>query len=377
MLVPKGLVKAVTVALWLTLAGASQAQIKLGVAGPTEGANAPSMLEVLRGAQLYMDFANKTGGVGGVKVEIVARNDDFKVDKTVEAARKLIEEDKVTALFLVRGTPHNQALLPLLEQYQVPLIAPSTGATVFHEPVNKYVFNVRTAYRLEAEKLVKLLHTTGVSRIGVLHVGDGFGKDVLVGLEKGFAGAGLQPVLVREFDRDLASKDTMDFMAPVLQDLVKSDAQVFVVVGAGLAVKNAVAALREGGSGARIATVSNNASTGFIKLLGPNADGVIVSQVFPNERTGSTPLVREALNLAKQQNLELTPAMMEGYAAAKVVVQGLRHAGRKPTRESLQKALENMKEFDLGGVTVGYSPTDHTGLTMTDLSIIKRGAFQR
>jgi ABC-type branched-subunit amino acid transport system substrate-binding protein len=40
------------------------------------------MLEVLRGAQLYVDFANRTGGVGGVKVEIVARNDDFKVDRT-------------------------------------------------------------------------------------------------------------------------------------------------------------------------------------------------------------------------------------------------------------------------------------------------------
>lgn len=373
----KGLARAVAAATLLALAGASQAQIKLGVSGPTEGSNAPSMLEVLRGAQLYVDLANRTGGVGGVKVEIVARNDDFKVDKTVEMAKKLIEEDKVLALLLVRGTPHSQAVLPLLEQHQIPLIAPSTGATVFHEPVNKFVFNVRTPYRLEAEKLVKLLQTTGVTRIGVLHVGDGFGKDVLAGLNKGFESASLKPVLVREFDRDAASKDTMDFMAPVLQDMVKSEAQVFVVVGAGLAVKNAVAALREGGSTARIATVSNNASTGFIKLLGPNADGVIVSQVFPNERTANTPLVREALNAATQQKIELTPAMMEGYAAAKVAVQALRHSGKKPTRESLQKALENMKEYDLGGVSVGYSPTDHTGLTMTDLSIIKRGTFQR
>src|SRR4029077_7463665 len=119
----------------------------------------------------------------------------------------------------------------------------------------------------------------------------------------------------------------------------------------GLAVKNAVAALREGGSGARTATLSHNASTRFIKLLGPNADGVIVSQVFPNERTASTPLVREALNLATQQKVELTPAMMEGYAAAKVAVQALRHSGKTPTRASLLKALEGMTEYDLGGVT--------------------------
>jgi ABC-type branched-subunit amino acid transport system substrate-binding protein len=361
----------------LTVSLCGHAQIKLGVSGPVEGSNAASMLELLKGAELYLEHVNATGGVAGQKVELVIRNDDFKVEKTVEVAKRLIEEDKVTALFLVRGTPHNQAILPLVAQHQVPLIAPSTGAIAFHEPVNKYVFNVRTAYQLEAEKLVALLKTISITKIGVLHVGDGFGRDVLVGLDRGFAAAGLKPVVVREFDRDAATKDSRDFMQPVLADVLKSDPQLVIVIGAGLAVKNAIVALREAGSSTQIATVSNNASTGFIKLLDKHSTGVIVSQVFPNERNGSTAMVREARTLAGEKKLTLTPAMMEGYAAAKVAVKALRDSGKAPTRASLQKALENLREYDMGDVTIGYSPSDHTGMEMTDLSIITRGVFLR
>jgi len=335
------------------------------------------MLELLKGAELYLDHVNATGGVAGQKIVLVARNDDFKVEKTVEVAKKLIEEDQVIALFLVRGTPHNQAILPLVEKHQVPLIAPSTGAIVFHEPVNKFVFNVRTAYQLEAEKLIALLQTIGIDRIAVLNVGDGFGRDVLVGLNKGFVAAKLQPLVIREFDRDAATKDNQEFMKPVLGDILQKDPQLVVVIGAGLAVKNAVVAIRAAGSNTQIATVSNNASTGFIKLLDQNASGVIVSQVFPNERNGSTAMVREARTLAAAQKVTLTPAMMEGYAAAKVAVRGLRDAGKAPTRASLQKALDNLKEFDMGDITIGYSPTDHTGMDTTDLSIITRGVFLR
>jgi branched-chain amino acid transport system substrate-binding protein len=80
----------------------SQAQIKLGVSGPIEGSNAASMLELLKGAELYLDHVNDAGGIAGQKVVLVARNDDFKVEKTVEVVKKLIEEDQVTALFRAR-----------------------------------------------------------------------------------------------------------------------------------------------------------------------------------------------------------------------------------------------------------------------------------
>ncbi|MBL8517783.1 MAG: ABC transporter substrate-binding protein [Betaproteobacteria bacterium] len=353
-------------------AASAQAQIKLGVSGPLEGKNAGSMLEVLKGAELYIGQVNANGGVNGQKVKLIARDDNFEVPKTVATVTRLIEQDNVVGLMLVRGTPHNQAILPLIEKHQVPLIGPSTGAMTFHQPVNRYVFNVRTAYQLEAEKLVALLKTTGLHRIAVLSVADGFGRDVLKGLDSGLAKQNLKPAIELEFDRDAATKDNTDFMKPVLDKLVKSDPQVIIVVGAGLAVKNAIVALRAAGSEARIATVSNNASTAFIKLLDKHAHGVIVSQVFPDEKSLTQPFVREAQMAAFKNKVTLTQGMLEGFAAAKIAVRGLKGAGTPVTRAGLQKALDNLGTFDLGDLAINYSPNDHTGLDMTDLSIITR-----
>ena len=137
--------------------------------------------------------------------------------------------------------------------------------------------------------------------------------------------------------------------------------------------------MRTAGSAAQIVTLSNNASSGFIKSLGANARGVIVTQVFPNERAVTYPMVKEAQELAKTKGLtEISPAMLEGFAAAKVLVEGLKRAGPKPSREKIQAALEGLRKFDLGGLEVSYSPEDHTGLDFADLSIIGTdGKFRR
>ncbi len=138
-------------------------------------------------------------------------------------------------------------------------------------------------------------------------------------------------------------------------------------------------ALRLAGSSAQVVTLSNNASEGFIKLLGEQARGVIVTQVFPNERSVTYRLIKEAQELAKARGLPgVSPAMMEGFAAAKVLVEGLRRAGPKPTPAGLRDALEGLHKFDLGGLEVSYSPTDHSGLDFADLSIIgSDGKFRR
>lgn len=356
----------------------SHAQIKLGISGPLQGPNSGSMLEVVKGAEIYINAVNEKGGVAGQKLQLLARDDNFEVDKTVAVVTKLVVEDKVTALLLVRGTPHNQAILPILAEHKVPLVGPSTGAMVFHKPVNPYVFNVRTAYQLEAATLIDLLKTSGLERISILHVDDGFGKDVLEGLKTGLSAAKLQPTAIVPFDRTLNSKDSIDIMKPKMTEALKGDPQVVIVVGAGLAVKNSLLAIRSSGSLATLATLSNNASTAFINLLAPHGRGVIVSQVFPYEKSLTSPFVREAQQAAFKAKVTLTPGMMEGFAAAKVLVQGLRGAGSSPTRASLLASLDSMKSFDLGDLVISYSPTDHTGLEMTDLSMItKERAFMR
>ena len=77
-------------------------------------------------------------------------DDKFDPKPAAENTRTLIEDKNVSALFLNRGPPHTEAILPLLDKHGVPLVGPSTGAMVLHQPVRKHVFNVRATYQREA-----------------------------------------------------------------------------------------------------------------------------------------------------------------------------------------------------------------------------------
>jgi branched-chain amino acid transport system substrate-binding protein len=347
-------------------AAAAPAQILIGQTAGFSGPVAAGVEETTAGARLVIDAVNAAGGIDGEKIELISLDDAFTPKKAAENARVLITERKVLALFLTRGTPHTQAILPLLTEFGVPLVAPSTGAMVLHEPVHPWLFNVRATYQREAERAVSHLALIGVSRIGVIHVKDSFGEDLLAGARRGFANAKLEPAFVTAFDR--AKPD----FAAVQAAAQKADPQAVLFIGSGTAVADGVKALRSQGVTAQVVTFSNNASGGFIDGLGANARGVIVTQVFPFERSIATGFVKDAIALAKAKGIELTPAMLEGVAGARVLVAGLRRA--KPlTRDNLRRALDGLGKLDLGGLELGYSPTDHTGLDFVDLSIIGSG----
>jgi ABC-type branched-subunit amino acid transport system substrate-binding protein len=359
--------------LLAALSHASQAQILIGQTAGFTGPVGAGVKETTDGAKLYIDAVNAKGGVNGQKIELISLDDKFEPKLAGENARKLIEEQNVAAMFLTRGTPHTEAMLPLLDKYGVPLIGPSTGAMVLHQPVKKHVFNVRATYQREAEKAITHLNSMGITRIGVVYADDSFGADGVAGAQKGFAAAKLQPAVLEKFNRGKP-----DF-GPIAPKVVQSNAQAIIMVASGQAVVDGMKAFRAAGSAAQIVTLSNNASSGFIKSLGDNARGVIVTQVFPYERSIAYSMVKEAQELSKAKGSgDISPAMLEGFAAAKVLVEGLKRAGAKPTREKIQAALESIRKLDIGGLEVNYSPEDHTGLDFADLSIIGTdGKFRR
>ena len=353
----------------------AQAQIRIGQTAGLTGAVAASVIEATEGARLYFDAVNARGGIGGQQLVLVSLDDKFDPKLAAENAKTLIDQG-VIALFLTRGTPHNQAILPLLSVAKVPLVGPSTGAMVLHQPVNPWLFNVRATYQREAERAVKHLTQIGVERIAIVQVADSFGEDAAVGALRGF-GANAKPMLHDQYDR--AKPD----FSKIVPRIVAGEAQAVLFIGSGTAVADGMKALRAAGSKAQLLTLSNNASSGFVKSLGGLARGVIVSQVLPPERSFGTPMVKEAHELAQARGAkapEITPALLEGFAAAKVLSEGLRRAAaaRDLSRSGLQRALESLNRYDLGGLELSYSATDHTGLDYADLAIIGAdGRFRR
>ena len=360
--------------LGLCIAGSSLgtcAQIRIGQTTGVTGAIATAVKETSMGAQFYFDSVNAKGGVAGEKIELITLDDKFDPKLAFANAQELIEKQGVLALFMTRGTPHTEGIVPLIDKYGVSLVAPSTGAMVMHQPVKKHVFNVRATYQREAARAVFHLAAVGNTRIAVVHVDDSFGADGLEGVQKGLAESKLSALAVLKFDR---AKPDFSQIAPAI---VKLAPQAVMIIGSGTAVVDAIKSFKGAGSAAQFVTLSNNASDGFIKLLGDSARGVIVSQVLP--RSQNYALVQEANALARAHDVQdVSPAMLEGFVAAKVMVEALRRASPKPTREKIHAALESLHKFDLGGLSLSFSPNDHTGLDFADLAIISEtGKFRR
>jgi len=365
--------RSLTILAWAACSLA-HADILVGQTADFSGPVAAGVKETAAGARLWIDHVNAAGGINGEQVKVVTMDDKFEPTLAAANARELITKDKVIALFLTRGTPHNQAIVPLLAEYGVPLVAPSTGAMALHKPVNPWVFNVRASYQHEANRAIRHLSLVGLSHIAIVQVNDSFGADAVKGAAEAFKQVNGAPVFTETYDREKP-----DF-TKIAAAVTAQNPQAILFLGSGSAVVNGVKAIRATGSHAQIVTLSNNASDGFIKSLGENATGTIVTQVFPYERSLASPLVKEARQLQKAATGDdrVTPAMLEGFAGAKVLTEGLRRAGKQPTREKLREALDTLRRYDIGGLEVSFSASSHTGLDYTDLSIIgSDGKFTR
>ncbi len=355
---------------------AAPAQIRIGQTSALTGPASAAVNEINIGAKLYISAVNAEGGINGQKIELVSLDDNNKAPAAAQNATQLINDERVVALFLSRGTPQTQAILPLLAQGKVVLVAPSTGAMALHQPVNPWVFNVRASYQREAEAVVRHMGLTGLDKLALIHVNDSFGEDAIQGAMKVYKEANSKPGMVEAVDRE---KPNYAVLIPKLAELKPLGV---LIIGSPTSVTAGIHAMRAAGLKATVATLSNNAAGGFIAGLGQEAGSVIVSQVFPSERRLAVPMIAEASRLAAaQKSPPLTPAMIEGFAAAKVLVAGLRRAERESktiTRQSLKRAFDSLERFDIGGLEITYSPNDHTGLDFADLSIIgPDGTFRR
>jgi ABC-type branched-subunit amino acid transport system substrate-binding protein len=352
--------------------GVSDTTILIGQTVGLTGTVAGPVKETNEGANAYFSSVNKSGGVNGRKIELRTLDDKFDPALTLANAETLIVKDHVFALFQGRGTPHTKAILPLLAANKVPLIAPSTGATEFHEPVNHLLFNVRAKYQDEVAKAVEQFATVGIRKIGLLHVDDAFGLDGLAGFEKAMAAHKLQPAVITRFERV-----NPDF-ATTAATVIKVNPQALIIVSSAKNTVGVIKAFRAAGSQIQIMTLSNNSSASFVTELGAAGKGVMVSQVMPAPHLVTTSLGQEFKLAAKASGATVSYAAMEGYVNAKVLVEGLRRAGRNLTREGLIRALESMQRVDLGGVQISYREGSHTGSDFVELSMIgKDGQFIR
>jgi branched-chain amino acid transport system substrate-binding protein len=379
MLSRKTLLRIAAAVLPAFLAGGAAAEpgitadsIIIGQAAGFTGSVAGTVKELTAGAKAYFDYVNAKGGIHGRKIVLISADDGFDPKKSPEVFKELIEKKNVFAMFLSRGTPTNEAAYPVLEAARVPLIGPSTGAMSMYNPPRKYMFPVRASYHSETFKIVPQLVNMGINRIALMYVDDSFGKDGLAGVQEAMKVANLTPVAVASHPR---AGDVSEAVAII----GKAEPQAIIMITLADAGVAFVKQMKKTGRSPVFLTLSNNSSNAFIKNLGEDGWGVAVSQVSPYPFSATMAITKEFQDIIKgKADVAASYSSMEGFIAAKVLVEGLRRAGPKPTREKLIAGLESMQRYDMGGVDVTYGPQLRTGTTFIDITIIsKSGKFVR
>jgi branched-chain amino acid transport system substrate-binding protein len=353
--------------------GVTASTIVIGQSAGFTGSVAGTVKELTAGALAYFDWVNAKGGVHGRKIVLESMDDGFDPKKSPEVFRKLIEEKNVFAMFLSRGTPTNEAAYPVLEKAKVPLIGPSTGAQSMYNPPRKYLFPVRASYHSETFKMVPQLVNMGITRIALMYVEDSFGKDGLAGVQQAMKEANLTPVAIGTHARGTIKVEA------AVATIAKAEPQAIIMVTVLDAGVEFVKQMRRTGRNPVFLTLSNNSSNAFIRNLGNDGWGVAVSQVSPYPFSRTAPITREFHDVIKgRKDVAPSYASMEGFISAKVLVEGLKRAGKQPTREKLVSALESLNRFDLGGIDVTYGPDSRIGVNFIDITIIsKTGTFVR
>ena len=173
--------------------GVTQNEIVIGMSNALSGPASGLGTGLKAGATAYIDMVNAAGGVNGRKIRLISYDDGYEPERTVVMTRKLVNQDKVFALFGFVGTPTSAAAVPYATKMGVPYIAPFTGAEFLRTPVSPFVFNVRASYFDETEGMVEhLTKDLGIKKIGVFIQDDGYGNAGKAGVNRALNKRGMR-----------------------------------------------------------------------------------------------------------------------------------------------------------------------------------------
>ena len=349
--------------------GVTAKSILLGQSAAFSGPAAQLGIQMNIGTKAYLDHINARGGVYGRKIALKTRDDRYEANLCADATTGLIEEDKVFALISYVGTPTTAAAMPIITNAKVPLVGPFTGAELLRTPVNRYIFNVRASYYDETEKIVDLLVSNGNTNIAVFYQDDNYGLAGLKGVEIAMAKRNLKISALGKVERNTIK----------VEDAVKSINAArpggVVMISAYTSVAEFVRQMKKAGSITQFYNVSFVGSKALADALKDEGYGITISQVvpFPWSSSGVRVVKEYQEIMTKAGNTDFNFSSLEGLIVAKVMVEGLKRAGKDLTREKLIAALEGMNNVDLGEFVVSFSPTNHSGSKYVNLTMIGRG----
>lgn len=311
-------------------------------------------------AQMMVNKINASGGIKGRKIELIVYDTQGDATKAVQAANRLIKDDKVVAIIGPSTTGDSMAVIPIVEKAQIPLISCAAGSKIT-DPVKKWVFKTAQNDGLAVAKIYDHLNRRKMSKVAILTVSDGFGSSGREQLKAQASEHGIQIVS----DDTYGPKDTD--MTAQLTKIRGSGAQAVICWGTNPGPAVIARNAKQLGLTIPIYMSHGVSSKKFIELAGDAAEGiilpsgrVIVADLLPTTDKQKKALMAYVKDYQKQFKAEGDHFGGHAWDAVMLLKGAMERGGDKPA--AIREQLEKTRNFaGIGGI-FNFSVADHAGL---------------
>jgi branched-chain amino acid transport system substrate-binding protein len=346
--------------------GVTDTEIKIGNTNPYSGP-ASAYGTIGKAISAYFDKINAEGGINGRTIDFISLDDSYSPPKTVEQARRLVEQEGVFLLFQPLGTPPNSAIQNYMNKKEVPQLFVATGATKWADPeAFPWTMGWQPNYQTEGRIYARyILENVENPKIGVLYQNDDYGKDYLKGLRDGL-GDRADELIVATVSYE-TTDPTVDSQVVALKN---SGANVFVNIATPKFAAQAIRKVYD--IGWRPLQLLNNVSTSVSRVMKPagleKSEGII-SSAYIKDPTDPQWADDAGIVEWREWMAEYYPDgdlgnnfNVYGYSVAKTMEFVLRAAGDDLTRANIMKLAASIDSLEiptlLPGITISTSATD-------------------
>jgi branched-chain amino acid transport system substrate-binding protein len=356
--------------------GVTDTEIKIGNTVPYSGP-ASSYGTIGKAQTAYYKMLNEKGGINGRKINFISYDDAYTPPKTVEQARKLVEQDEVLLIESPLGTPTNSAIWQYMNQKKVPQLFVATGATKWNDPEHHpWTMGWQPNYQSEGHIYAAyILQNKPDGKIGVLYQNDDFGKDYLKGLKDGL-GDKAAKMVINEGPYE-TTDPTVDSQ---IVGMKAAGCDVFVNTGI---PKFAAQAIRKAAEiewkPLHILSSVGNSVGAALKPAGLENAKDIISDFYLKDPTDPAWKDDQGLKDWLAFMTKYYPdgdktdvGNVVGYSLAQTMTQALTQCGDNLTRANVMKEAANLKDFVLPmvlpGIKLNTTPKDFAPIKQVQMA---------
>ncbi|MCV2448836.1 ABC transporter substrate-binding protein [Paracoccus sp. DMF] len=338
--------------------GVTDAEIVVGGVSPFTGPGGLLGYAGTLGTRLAAAEINAKGGINGRQLRVVVEDDEYVPAKSVQALQKLIDVNDIFSLNIISGGSHGLAMMPLIEEGNIPTMNPLVTTNAHYDPVRPSVFGVGMSYQQGAAEIVKFIEEKHGPQVwGSIVQDDESGAAREQGLVAQLEADGKEPPkLMLRFKRDQT-----DFASEIMR---AREAGLTAIILGGLPTGHA-SILKEAakiGYKPHFAAAWVDHIPPTIGLFGTEGDGVYIYDFVP---TMTDPQLEPFLALAAQhlpaeELPKLNRYAVIAYNALHIQAAAMKACGEDLTRDCVNQKIEETRDFDMGVMSpVSFSADRH------------------